>query len=139
MADYDAEFERGKALLLAQLENDRRLALFKSVLDLAAVALNASLLVNGGATVAMLAFIGSAKADGGALDLHRLVTALTWFSIGVAAALIATGVAYVTQAKYARDLSTEISLENRIVAIIIFFSYVAFVGGSIIAADAFRA
>src|ERR1700722_9884926 len=128
------DFENEKALLQLKLKQERQLAMFKAILDLAAVALNAAFLVNGGAAVAMLAFVGTARANTNLFDTHALVFALSIFALGVFAALIATGLGYYTQVKYAQTEATEISTENKVVALLIFVSYVAFFVGAFFAA-----
>jgi hypothetical protein len=62
-------------------------------------ALRTALLINGGASVAMLAFIGGLVSNGKVLvgsQLATLAAPLVWFAIGVAFAGLATAFAYFT-------------------------------------------
>lgn len=75
------------------------LEVFKSVYEYGRLALNSAILVNGGASVAMLALLGSlveAKAQ-----FHAaLLWALLCFAIGVFAGGVATGCTYLSQYHY---------------------------------------
>ena len=95
----------------ADLENKTRIAnadrtsaadleMFKSVLETGKVALTTPILVNGGASVALLAFIAniSAKSDvGSGVGIPSIAGALMWFVFGVLLAALATGSTYLTQ------------------------------------------
>lgn len=80
-----------------------RIELFKAAITTAQTALKMTLLVNGGAALAVLAFLGNivSKADQAAITqlpmLHRLSPALTSFSIGVCLGAIAAGTTYLSQ------------------------------------------
>ena len=60
------------------------------------LAVRTAFLVNGGAAVAMLTFIGGMVAQGKIddADLHGLASNLMWFAFGVALAAVATAFAY---------------------------------------------
>lgn len=60
------------------------------------VALRAFLLINGGAAVALLAFLGSLAGQIDGPDIVTLATPLMDFAIGVAVAALAAGLAYLT-------------------------------------------
>lgn len=62
-------------------------------------ALKSVLLINGGAAIALLAFVGSALTDDAqsmAIQPVKLVAAVTWFAWGVAAAVMAMAFTYGT-------------------------------------------
>ena len=67
----------------------------KAAIDSAAIALRAMILVNGGAVVALLAFIGSLEASNGAsVTISALVEPIEWFGWGVGLAVTSTAIAY---------------------------------------------
>lgn len=96
-------------------ENDRNIAqynaqsasaleMFKSVIAYGQLTLKSSLLINGGAAVAMLAFISNLWGKvSEPLAIYHLAKALTMFASGVLSAGIAIGVTYLTQCGYERE------------------------------------
>lgn len=92
------------------------LQLLGASLDTAREALRALLVVNGGACVALLAFLGVAT---GIEDTRRQAMfaalaedALRWFAFGLLSALIAAGFAYLTNALAAAAISTRLSSQD---------------------------
>jgi hypothetical protein len=77
--------------------------MFKSVINAGKEALNAALLINGGAAVACLGFLGSVLSKGGteALGL-RFTVPLLLFGFGVLAGALGFGVRYCSQFFYAK-------------------------------------
>lgn len=76
---------------------------FTSIINRAAIenanqALRAAVLINGGAAVSVLAFVGGLAAKGmvAAEALQQVSSALVWFAIGVSAATLAMGFSYLT-------------------------------------------
>ena len=66
--------------------------LFKSVITTAKVTINALILINGGAAVALLAFIGHlATAESRGPAVHAFAAPLAWFVIGLGAAALFAG------------------------------------------------
>ena len=72
--------------------------MFKAVIESGKTALTTVMLVNGGAAVALLAFIANmaAKVDS-PIKLYAIAGALMWFVMGVLLAALATGTTYLTQ------------------------------------------
>jgi hypothetical protein len=70
---------------------------FKGLINLSIEALKALLLINGGAAVAVLAYLGNLASHGSVLHLPNIKTALMWFAGGVLATALAFIVAYFTQ------------------------------------------
>jgi len=100
-----AELERFKADLQVWVEQNKavhesKLEMFRSVIQSGQYAIRSSFLLNGGAAVAMLAFIGKlteAKAD----KIAIFASSLTMFVIGVLTITIASGFTYLSQWFYA--------------------------------------
>jgi hypothetical protein len=91
---------------LAQYDamNRSGLEMFRTVIEAGKEALNAALLINGGAVVAVLSFLGATvgKAASGALGL-ALTTPLLCFGCGVLSTGLAFAGRYFTQYFYERD------------------------------------
>lgn len=90
---------------------------FAQAINIAAIengnlALRYAVLINGGAAVAVLGFIGALVGHDRAViadassNLAHAAVALTWFAIGVAAATLAMGFAYFTNYSIAGSAST---------------------------------
>jgi hypothetical protein len=69
----------------------------RSAIEASNVVLRALLLINGGAVVALLAFVGALETGDGAAsnDATLLVTPILWFALAVGFAVTAAGLAYV--------------------------------------------
>jgi uncharacterized membrane protein YidH (DUF202 family) len=70
---------------------------FKGLIALSIEALKALLLINGGAAVAILAYLGSLASHSPSVHLPSMKSALLCFAVGVLAAAVAFIVAYFTQ------------------------------------------
>ena len=103
----DPDFERRKWLVdlnrdSAKREHDRWHELFdqanESAIKTSETALKAALIVNGGATVSILAFVGGLVGNRlvRVSDLQAVSESLSAFAAGVAVAVLAHGFAYVT-------------------------------------------
>lgn len=64
------------------------------------VAMKSAILINGGAAVAMLAFIGHALSSDVCIDIKILTKSMSFFTIGVFLGAIATGTTYITNILY---------------------------------------
>lgn len=94
-AEQDAKNTENKA------DSDHDLELFRSVISFAGAALKSAMLINGGAAVAMMAFIGNIWTQGvSALAVTSLTNSILYFSSGVLAAAVATMTSYFTQYFY---------------------------------------
>ncbi|WP_415904731.1 hypothetical protein ACMXYW_16420 [Neptuniibacter sp. QD48_55] len=116
--------------------NATNLEVFKSVLMTGQSALKASLIVNGGAALALLAFLGKIWGVGGvseAAAIGSLSVALKFFCYGVLVASVATGLTYINQVVYGYEPSKVRKgfgvFLNVLVALIVFASYLAFYYG----------
>jgi len=91
---------------LAQYDAQNKLNLesYKSVLDAGREALNALLLINGGAVVALLGFMGATISKGLPAELGlRLTTPLACFGAGVLLGACSFGVRYLAQFCFAKE------------------------------------
>ena len=80
------------------------LEMFRSVIIYGQAALKSSILINGGAAVALMAFIGKIWGTELAVPaVEALTAAVLLFAFGVLASALGTGSTYVTQFSYMRD------------------------------------
>ncbi len=83
---------------IAQIQSTASLELFKSVLESGLTALKSAIIINGGAAIALLAFIGGIiNTKNNRASISGIGEALLIFTIGVGLAGIATGLRYITQ------------------------------------------
>jgi hypothetical protein len=97
--DKLAELNRTQAEREHAREHEHIRSLNEAAMQNANIALRAVLLINGGAAVAILAFIGSLATSARAqvqVNLPDLVSPLVWFAGGVAAAALGCVLAYCT-------------------------------------------
>lgn len=90
----------------APLENASKLKMFESVIEAGQTALKSATLINGGAAVSLLAFLGNLLTKeppiGTTFPIHALSQAMLIFFLGVGFSGTATAVRYFSQAAYAR-------------------------------------
>lgn len=100
-----AELEHSARTSAADRKHKAELEMFKAVIESGKTALTTVMLVNGGAAVALLAFIANmaAKVDS-PIKLYAIAGALMWFVMGVLLAALATGTTYLTQSAYAEQM-----------------------------------
>jgi purine-cytosine permease-like protein len=96
------------------------------------LALRSAILVNGGAAVACLTFLGNVKGD-----YSLLANSLGLYVCGVLLAMMATGGAYICQAAYTLDKERLGDWLRIVCVILIFASYGMFGSGSFFAYDTF--
>jgi len=99
MTDKPSEQNRTAAERAHDQEADFGIRANEAAVNSGAIAMRAMLLINGGAAVAMLAFIGSlvtAQKGDYSSTLTDLVSPLIWFAWGVASAAACAGLAYIT-------------------------------------------
>lgn len=95
------EYQRMLAGYDAQVRFD--IEMFKSVIEAGKEALNATLIINGGAVIAFLGFLGSMLSKGGAEGLGlKLTIPLCLFGFGVLFAALGFGVRYLAQFCFAK-------------------------------------
>ena len=99
----NVDIERYRAQL--QNLNESRMELFRSVITAGQAAIRSSLLLNGGAAVALLAFMGhlAQHNSGKAADF---ATCLVLFSLGALSIVMVAGFTYLSQFLYASNFSS---------------------------------
>ncbi|MDH5327984.1 MAG: hypothetical protein OEZ68_11965 [Gammaproteobacteria bacterium] len=125
----------------SNIESKRIIEQFRSLMQVAATAQKTVMIINGGAVIALLTFLGNAQFAGS----ERIAESLYWFVFGVACAGITTFLSYFAQLYFLESLKTNdyayLSAGKffRFFAILLVaFSYVGFIGGSVIATQGFN-
>ena len=123
--EWEAKMAHYNAQVQSSLEG------FRSTMQLAQAALKSSILINGGAAIAMLAFIGHIWNSGQFSSIQSQISgSLIWFLLGVFVSAVATGTGYVTQVFYFEFQDNKIALRWRIISVVlIVFSYIFFLLG----------
>lgn len=97
MADDGKNSNFELALRAHDQQNELVKTTYAASADAANVAMRALLLVNGGAVVALLAFVGAIEAgDNSSTDTTALIDSVYWFSLGVGLAVVTAALAYLT-------------------------------------------
>ncbi len=119
------EHESSLAYYNAQMTD--RIEMFRSVIEAGREALKAVVLINGGAAVAALGFIGAifSRAAPSALGLG-LASSLLLFGSGVLAAAVGFGVRYLAQWCYASDLEGTGHTFNGLSILLVIAAYALF-------------
>ncbi|MBY7910224.1 hypothetical protein KW420_10625 [Vibrio fluvialis] len=100
------EFEANNARNIAASQNmtSHNIEMFKSVITAGQAALKSSMIINGGAAAALLAFTGKIWTEGSTkLVTNALTHSILLFCIGVLLAAFATGTTYLSQFSYASE------------------------------------
>jgi hypothetical protein len=121
-----------------RLASQEQLESFRDTLRSGSVALNSGILVNGGAAVALLAFIGHLVTGGASSTVSAFAGALIAYVVGVAAAAVGTGVRYVTQANYYSGKKIAGHVANYTAIFLGAASYGAFIIGGALCYRVFR-
>lgn len=112
-------------------ETSIKLETFRSVISCGQSALKSATLINGGAAVALLAFIGHVWGkDLSSLVLNGLSFSLLLFVFGVLCSAIASGTTYLAQAFYDGDWDKTAQTINAISILLVLGSYVLFFLGA---------
>jgi hypothetical protein len=116
------------------------LEMFRAVMTCGQSAMKNAMLINGGAGVALLAFIGHVwDKTLAAATVKDLTWSLLFFMSGVLASAIAAGTTYVSQAFWASDWQRTAHAINYVTIVLVGMSYLAFAIGGYEAYSAFRA
>jgi hypothetical protein len=125
-----------------RVQHEHAIEMFRSVVESGKIALTTSILVNGGATVALLAFLGNMIGKSppvlGPMQV-TLVVSLMFFAGGVLAAAVATGSTYVTQYCYTEGWRRSATGFHVLTVALVVGAYLAFLGGMVAAYHAFVA
>jgi len=108
--------------------SDLALEMFRSVMGFAQSALKTIILVNGGAAVAVLAFIGNIWAKPLEVNIaEALVKSEAWFASGVLLGAVATGFSYLAQYFYERKTFNKSAIAFHIATVVLVIgAYVLF-------------
>ena len=136
LASFRAEHERILAHYDAQQKHS--VEMIRSVFAYGQAALKSSILINGGAAAALLAFIGKIwSEETGQAAVNALTNALVLFSFGVLAGAIGTAATYLSQLSYTSSW-TKIGVGFHVLTILIVAAaYVLFGLGSYEAYESF--
>lgn len=112
---------------------------FKSVMQISVLALKSALIINGGAAIALLTFLGNMPSNDG---MSNFVCALQYYIAGVALAAFANASAYLAQYRYLYEIKNNINkpkghFVTYLTVLIVFLAYISFVIGGIEASDGF--
>ncbi|MBE4476299.1 hypothetical protein HJ008_23135 [Vibrio parahaemolyticus] len=144
-----AQMQLDRDLAVFMAENDRNIAhafnqtagsleMFKSVIATGQAALKASMVINGGAAVALLAFLG--KIWGTNLQTHvaeSLSCSIYLFCVGIVVGAFACGTTYFTQCSHNYGKVTLANILTLFTVILVLGSYSIFIYAANIAASAF--
>jgi hypothetical protein len=113
---------------------------FKSLMQVSVLALRSAMIINGGAALALLTFLGNLKENTGML---QFICALKFYIVGVALAALATGISYLAQYRYLQELKNDSANDKGqyityITIALVFISYAAFIVGGIEASSGFN-
>lgn len=104
---------------------------FNAVIAIGQGALKSGALINGGACVAILAFIGNIITKDSSM-IHGLSVALLSFGFGVFFAAVASGTTYLAQACYESKKTIKVAVWiNNLTIFIVILSYVSFLCGGL--------
>jgi len=103
---------------------------FNAVITIGQGALKSGALINGGACIAILAFIGNILTKDASM-ISGLSTALCIFGFGVFFAAAASGSTYLAQANYETKKIKRARLINNVTIAIVILSYASFLGGGL--------
>ena len=137
IASETRKLQHESNLTAYRAQHEASLEMFRSVLAAGKAALTASILVNGGASVALLAFLGNSWKANIGQPAQALVFAMVLFAAGVLAGAIASGLTYVTQFCYSREWARSGVGFHIGTIILVAISYVLFACGIVTAYHAF--
>lgn len=113
-------------------ENAHSIEMFKSVITAGQSALKASMIINGGAAAAVLAFTGKIwETSTSIVVANSLASTIILFCLGVLCAAFASGVTYLSQFFYAGDYNKTGSILNGLAIFTVLGSYILFAVGAV--------
>ena len=148
--DEDTKRKHETELTVYRAENEHNLAhynaqqlqaveMFKSVISYGTAALKSAILINGGAAVALLAFIGNIwNKSIPQSAVGHLTSAIAYFSFGVLAATIGTASSYITQYCYGHNYMKTGKVIHILTLALVIGSYALFSLGIVGARESFN-
>ena len=133
-ANQQLEFVWKKDFELAEhlWRKDSSLEMFKSVIAAGQNSMRAAMLMHGGASVALLAFIGNLAVNADTLPLvPSFGGILPWYLGGLLLVVVAYGTTYLTQNYYSEDDKEHVGKRwNILSCVLVIVSYLTFIAGS---------
>ena len=130
LTEYRAENERNIAHYNAQQLH--AIEMFRSIINYGTVVLKSAILINGGAAVALLAFIGNIWTKGiTPTSVVPLTSSIAYFSFGVLSATIGTATSYFTQYYYGTEHQRAGVVFHYLTVFFVVGSYILFSLGSL--------
>ncbi|MFP1677193.1 hypothetical protein ACLD02_00785 [Alloalcanivorax sp. C16-2] len=123
-----------------KFQEEAQLEQFKSVMQISAMALKSAMLINGGAAISLLTFLGNSQEHPG---MSFFTCALKFYIAGVTLSALATGFSYLAQFRYLHEMKypSVKSLGKHITRLTIatvLASYLVFIGGGLQASKGFE-
>jgi len=137
-----AQLEKYKGEISAWVEGIKgqqagKVEMLKATMEYGGAAIKSSLLINGGAAVALLAFVGKIWGPESKAQIQDLSCSLIIFVMGVAFSAMAMGAAYFTQFYYTHNNEGAGNTWRAVAAGLVIFSYILFVSGAFTAYKTF--
>lgn len=132
-ANQQLEYSWKKDFALAEYgwKKDWGIEMFKSVIAAGQNSMRAAMLMHGGASIALLAFIGNLAVNADTLSLvPSFGGILPWFLGGLLLVVIAYGTTYWTQHYFKEDKHKTGERWQKLSCILVIVSYLAFIAGS---------
>ncbi len=121
------EAENARNIAYSQNMNAHSVEMFKSVITTGQAALKSSMIINGGAAAALLAFTGKIWNEGSTVQVTNALThSILWFCSGLLIASFAAGTTYLSQFSYAKDWDKVGGVVNIFTVLAVLASYVMF-------------
>ena len=140
MEEWKAQNQSILAQYDAEQAQDREL--FRSVITSGQAALKSAILINGGAVVALLAFIGGvfknlSESSSDSEVISKLSYAMIYFVAGVLSGAVASGITYLAQYAYAFKKWCIGHILTGVIVLLVFGCYILFVVGVTLAYEVF--
>lgn len=121
------EAENARNIAYSQNINAHSLEMFKSVIATGQAALKSSMVINGGAAAALLAFTGKIWSEGSIVQVTNALThSILLFCAGLLIASFASGTTYLSQLAYAKDWNKVGGAVNAFTVLTVLASYAMF-------------
>jgi hypothetical protein len=134
-AEYEHQMEVWR--INSPIEAQRNIEMFKATLETGQTAIKSLTIINGGAAIALLAFVGNALNKDKPIDISGFHCPLTIFVAGVGLAALASASRYFSQDAY--NYKSRLGTTFKVIAILAgLFSLVAFAYGAIETSSAFQ-
>ncbi len=121
------EAENARNIAHSQNLNAHSVEMFKSVIATGQAALKSSMVINGGAAAALLAFTGKIWSEGSIVQVTNALThSILWFCLGLLMASCAAGTTYLSQFAYSKNWDKVGGAVNVFTVLTVLASYLMF-------------